>query len=80
MRHQSTPGRRYRIAVGDCLADGSVTVVIAESEVLTEARLLALHSADGGRSWSTHVLVNQQSDLGAMHSLQLLDTNGDGWS
>ena len=68
-----------RVAVGDCLQDGSVTVVIAESEVLTNARLVALHSSDGGQHWATHVLIDRASDLGALHSLQLEDINGNGW-
>jgi len=68
-----------RVVVGDCLRDGSVTVIISESEVLTKARLVALNSSDGGRNWSTHIIVDQESDLGALHSLKLLDTNGNGW-
>jgi len=67
-----------RVVVGDCLCDGSVTVIISESEVLKNARLLALHSADGGKTWETHMLVDRERDLGALHSLQLLDANGDG--
>ena len=67
-----------RVAVADCLQDGSVTVVISESEVLTNARLLALHSADGGKTWDTHMLIDRERDLGALHCLQLLDANGDG--
>ena len=67
-----------RVVTGDCLGDGSVCVVISESEVLTNARLLVLHSADGGKTWDSHMLVDRQRDLGALHSLQLLDADGDG--
>ena len=68
-----------RVVVGDCLRDRSVTVVISESEQLTHARLVALNSKDGGQTWSTHILIDGEIDLGALHSLQLLDTNGNGW-
>jgi hypothetical protein len=68
-----------RVIVGDYMGDGSVTVVIAESEVLTHARLVALCSADGGSTWETHMLIDRERDLGALHSLQLLDADGDGW-
>jgi len=67
-----------RVVAGDCLQDGSVTVVIAESEVLTNARLVLLHSPDRGESWETHILVDGERNLGALHSLQLLDANADG--
>lgn len=67
-----------RVVVGDLLQDGSVTVVIAESEVLTNARLIVLHSADGGKTWNTHILIDRERDLGALHSLQLLDANNNG--
>ena len=67
-----------RVVVGDCLGDGSVCVVISESEVLTNARLLVLRSADCGKTWDRHILVDRERNLGALHSLQLLDANGDG--
>ena len=68
-----------RVAAGDLLQDGSVTVVITESEVLTNARLVVLHTADGGKTWNTHILIDRERDLGALHSLQLLDADNDGW-
>jgi hypothetical protein len=67
-----------RVAVGDCAGDGSVTVLISESEVLTNARLVALNSKNAGQSWSSHVLIERDTNLGALHSLQLLDANGNG--
>ena len=67
------------MVAADFRRDGSVTVVIAESEVLTNARLVLLHSADGGRNWETRILIEAERDLGALHSLQCLDANGNGW-
>jgi len=67
-----------RVVAGDLVGDGSVTVVIAESEVLTNARLVLLHSHDRGDSWEAHSLIGRERDLGALHSLQLLDANADG--
>mgnify|MGYP006426199655 FL=1 len=67
-----------RVVVGDLLGDGSVCVVLSESEVLPHARLLLLHSRDGGRTWDCHTLIDRERNLGALHSLQLLDANGDG--
>jgi hypothetical protein len=46
---------------------------------LCHARLVALNSTDGGLTWSTHILIDGECDLGALHSLQLLDANGNGW-
>ena len=68
-----------RVVAGDLLRDGSVVVAIAESEVLTEARLVLLHSQDGGATWDTHILIDRERDLGALHSLQIVDADGDGW-
>ncbi len=67
-----------RVVAGDILQDGSVAVVIAESEVLTNARLVLLHTTDGGKTWATHILIDAEADLGALHSLQLLDADNDG--
>ncbi|MDA0746566.1 MAG: hypothetical protein O2954_08595 [bacterium] len=67
-----------RVVAGDFLQDGSVTVVISESELLQHARLVLLHSADQGKTWDTHLLVDQDRDLGALHSLQILDVDLDG--
>ena len=67
-----------RVVAGYLRRDGSVTVVIAESEVLANARLILLQSHDRGDSWGVHTLVDRERDLGALHSLQLLDVNADG--
>jgi len=67
-----------RVVAGDCVGDGSVTVIISESEVLTNARLIALNSRDGGITWTSSILIDRETDVGALHSLQLLDTNGNG--
>ena len=67
-----------RVVAGDFLADGSVGVVITESEILQHARLVLLHSTDGGRTWESKILVDRERDLGALHSLQILDANRDG--
>ena len=67
-----------RVVVGDLAGNGSVTVIISESEVLTNARLIALTSKDGGKTWTSSILIDRETDLGALHSLQLLDTNGNG--
>ncbi|MBQ37603.1 MAG: hypothetical protein CME04_14545 [Gemmatimonadaceae bacterium] len=67
-----------RVVAGDCLGDGTVCVVISESEVLNNARLLLLHSTDSGQTWEQHMLIDRDRDLGALHSLQLLDTDGNG--
>lgn len=66
-----------RVAVGDLLGDGSVCVVIAESELLQHARLLVVHSADGGASWTVHTLIGARHDLGALHTLQIVDSVGE---
>lgn len=67
-----------RVAAADLLQDGSVCVLISESELLQNARLLLLHSTDGGQSWSVHTLVDRGCDLGALHTLQVTDLDGDG--
>ena len=67
-----------RVVVGDLLGDGSVCVVLSESEVLTHARLFVLHTPDGGGTWNCQTLVDRERNLGALHSLQLLDADGDG--
>ena len=67
-----------RVAVQDAMGDGSVTVAIAESEILTNARLVLLHSGDNGTSWQTKILIDGRRDLGALHSLQFVDVDGDG--
>lgn len=66
-----------RVAVADALDDGSVCVAVSESEVLNNARLLLLHSADDGRTWQHQALIDADRDLGALHSLQWID-NGNG--
>ena len=67
-----------RVVAADLLGDGSAVVVISESELLQNARLLLLHSADGGTTWDTRILIDRERGLGAIHSLQLLDANGNG--
>lgn len=66
------------MVAGDFLGDGSAAVVIAESEILTHARLVLLHSRDGGQSWATHILIEAERNLGALHTLRRLDATGDG--
>ncbi len=67
-----------RVVAADCLGDGSAVVVITESEILQHARVVLLHSTDGGRTWESKVLVDRERDLGALHSLQILDADRDG--
>ena len=67
-----------RVVAGDLLQDGSVVVVVAESELLQYARLVLLHSTDGGKTWTSRILVDRDRDLGALHSLQILDADQDG--
>lgn len=67
-----------RVVAGDLLGDGTVAVVIAESEIVTHARLVLLHSRDGGETWETHILIDADRNLGALHTLRLLDASGDG--
>jgi len=67
-----------RIAAADLMGDGSACVVLSESELLQNARILLLHSADKGNSWTVHTLIDQDRDLGAIHSLQITDLDGDG--
>ena len=67
-----------RVVAGDCLQDGSVTVVITESEILSNARIVLLHSDDRGKTWKKRLLVDRERDLGALHTLQLVDADGSG--
>jgi hypothetical protein len=67
-----------RVVVGDFCRDGSVTVVIAESEVLENARLILLHSVDRGDTWITNILVDAERNLGALHTLQIVDVGNNG--
>lgn len=67
-----------RVMVGDLLNDGSISVVITESEVSAAARIIILHSADKGKNWTKKVLINKERDFRGLHTLQLFDINGDG--
>ncbi|MDO8685744.1 MAG: hypothetical protein Q7J78_03630 [Clostridiales bacterium] len=69
-----------KVAAGDLLNDNTVTVVITESEVESCARIVLLHSADRGKSWSRKVLIDKNRDFRALHTLQISDVDGDGLS
>lgn len=66
-----------RVATG-ILEDGSVSVVITESELNAKARMLILTSKDNGQTWSRNILIDKDRDFRAMHTLHLYDINGDG--
>ena len=58
--------------------DGSAAVVISESEILNNARLVLLHSSDRGVTWEARILIAASRDLGALHSLRTVDIDGNG--
>jgi hypothetical protein len=66
-----------RIAVGDVDGDGAAEVVITESELAANARLAVLSRTNEG-SWSAEVLIGRDEDRRAMHTLELVDLDGDG--
>ncbi|QHW33583.1 hypothetical protein GZH47_24155 [Paenibacillus rhizovicinus] len=67
-----------RVAAGDLTNDGAVTVVVTESEVTSSARILLLTSRDRGATWTRNMLIGAERDFRALHTLRLLDLNGDG--
>ncbi len=70
-----------RIAVGDCLQGGSVTVVTAESGKLSHARLVALNSTDGNGWLDIFVaemeLYVEESDILRQPTWNLLHNRGN---
>lgn len=69
-----------RVAVGDLTNDGAVTVVVTESEVTASARIVLLISRDLGATWSRRMLIDVDAsrDFRGLHTLRLVDLNGDG--
>jgi len=65
-----------RIAAADIDGDGLTEIAVTESEI-TPARL-ALLRQDGSGGWTPRVLIDRDAGLGAMHSLQFADLDGDG--
>ncbi|WP_216828283.1 hypothetical protein [Alkalihalobacterium elongatum] len=67
-----------RIAVSDLMNDGSISVVITESELDAKARIILLHSSNKGKTWTRKILIDKRRDFRGLHTLQLFDINGDG--
>ncbi|MDF2927120.1 MAG: hypothetical protein K0R57_6034 [Paenibacillaceae bacterium] len=65
-----------RIAVADVDGDEELEIVITESEI-AHARLAVLKRSPSG-SWSAQIIIPPESDYRALHSLQIVDLDGDG--
>ena len=66
-----------RLVIGDVDGDGVLEVVITESEI-GEARMAILRPRQLGEPWEAEVILNADLDLRALHSLQIVDLDGDG--
>jgi hypothetical protein len=66
-----------RVAVGDVDGDGRPEVVITESEI-GPTRLAILHGDSPHGPWEPEILVDRDQNLRALHTLQLIDLDGDG--
>lgn len=66
-----------RIAVADIDNDGRLEVVLTESEI-PNARLAVLKRSEPGDHWTAQTLIPAAWDFRALHSLQLVDLDGDG--
>jgi hypothetical protein len=66
-----------RLAVADVDGDGKLEVVITESEI-GPARLALLRPDGPGKPWDAEVILDRDLDLRALHSLQVVDLDGDG--
>ena len=66
-----------RVAAADLDGDGQVEVVISESEI-GPARLAVLTPRTRGLAWRAKILIDRNEDRRALHSLQLMDLDGDG--
>lgn len=66
-----------RLAIGDVDGDGELEVVISESEI-AQARLAILKRDKYGFAWQAEVILDADLDLRALHSLQIVDLDGDG--
>jgi len=66
-----------RLVVGDVDGDGNIEVVISEPE-LGQARLAILRPQKWGAPWASEVILDAGLDLRALHSLQIVDLDGDG--
>ena len=66
-----------RLVIGDVDGDGALEVVITESEI-GPARLAVLRSNGRGEVWDAEVIWDRDLDLRALHSLQIVDLDGDG--
>ena len=65
------------MAAADLDGDGQVEVVITESEI-GPARLAVLKPRTRGLPWRAKILIDRDEDRRALHSLQLVDLDGDG--
>ena len=66
-----------RVAVGDVDADGKPEVVITESET-GPARLAVLRPSGKNKPWKAEIVLPAKLDLRGLHSLKLVDFDGDG--
>ena len=66
-----------RLVVGDVDGDGHLEVVITESEI-GRARMAILRPSTWGDPWQAEVILDAGLDLRALHSLQIVDLDGDG--
>jgi hypothetical protein len=66
-----------RLVVGDVDGDGHLEVVITESE-MGRARLAILRPSTWDEPWQSEVILGAGLDLRALHSLQIVDLDGDG--
>ena len=66
-----------RLAIGDIDGDGQPEAVMTESEI-GPARLAILSPKEQNRVWSADVVLDRDLDLRALHSLEIVDLNGDG--
>lgn len=66
-----------RLVVGDIDGDGQPEAAITESEI-GPARLAILKPRDRSRPWRSEVILDRNLDLRGLHSLEIVDLDGDG--